>query len=216
MDLNPTSCSSPPTSNNKPYGVWVWISSQGLVSWPFYPHVPRPELQPAFSWYFHLPESSLCWPLGIAWISSFEAKSELTKPSNAALKSKLKQHNLSFFFFFFKVPWTTLFLSGRDDRKFVCSPKSHIRDFMSLGVLFILFWAGRTQNTRSGEKKQQHEPTHTERRKQGQDFSRPSCCVGRIHLIPSDSRWKSSTFSIFLSPPASCLVVLLLGHPGWQ
>lgn len=205
-----------PTASNRSYGVWVWISSQGLVSWPFCSRVPRPELQPAFSWYFHLPKSGLCWPLGIAWIASFQAKSELMKTSNAALKTKLKQSNL---FFLFEVPWANLFLSGRDDRKFVRSPKSNIRDSTSLGVLFILFGAGRTQNTQSGERKQQHEPTHTERRKQGQDFSRPSCCVGRIHLRLSDSCWKScSTFSVFLPPPASSFgcVALLLGHPGWQ
>lgn len=42
------------------------------------------------------------------------------------------------FFFFFEVSWTNLFLSGREDRKFVCSPKSNIRDFMSLGVCLSL------------------------------------------------------------------------------
>lgn len=91
-----------PTASNRSYGVWVWISSQGSVSWPFCPCVPRPELQPAFSRYFHLPKSGLCWPLGIAWIASFQAKSELMKTSNAALKPKLKQSNL--FFFFLRCP----------------------------------------------------------------------------------------------------------------
>lgn len=127
------------TTKNRSYGVWVWISSQGLVLWHCCCSVPRPEMQPGFSWYFHLPESGLCWPLGIAWIASFQVKTELMKPSNAAWKTKLKKSNLFIFNFFFEVLSTNLFLSGRDDRKFVCSPKSNIRDFMSLGVLFILF-----------------------------------------------------------------------------
>lgn len=175
----------------------------------------RPELQPAFFWYFHLPEPGLCWPWGIAWIASFQAKSELMKNSSAALKTKLKQSNI-----FLRCPRPTFFLSGRDDRECVSSPKSQIRDFMSLGFLFDLFWAGRLNpNTRSGERKQRSEPTHTEGGKRRQDFGRPSSCVARIYLRTSDSCWKScSTFSVFLPPPASLFgfVALLLGRSEWQ
>lgn len=53
------------------------------------------------------------------------------------------------------------------------SQKQHQR-FYEFGSLFICFWSMKTQNTQSGERKWQCEPTHTERRKQIQDFSRPS------------------------------------------
>lgn len=142
-------------------------------------------------------------------------KSELMKNSSAALKTKLKQSNI-----FLRCPGPTFFLSGRDDRECVSSPKSQIRDFMSLGFLFDVFWAGRLNpNTRSGERKQRSEPTHTEGGKRRQDFGRPSSCVARIYLRTSDSCWKScSTFSVFLPPPASLFgfVALLLGRSEWQ
>lgn len=183
--------------------VSIWKNCL-LISWPCCSSVPRPELQPALFWYLCLPEPGLCWPSGITWIASFQAKSELVKNSNAAWKTKLKQSNL-----FSYVPWTSLFLSGRDDRKFVSSPKSHIRDFMSLGFLVFSFLSRETDlnpNTLSGERKQQSKPTHTERAKQGQDFGRPSHCVARIYLRTSDSRWKSCSTFFCLSSP-SCLFV---------
>lgn len=197
--------------------VCIWKNCL-WISCPCCSSVLRPELQPAFFWSCHSPEPALCWPSGIAWIASFQAKSELMKTSNAALKTKLKQSNL-----FLRCPGPIFFLSGRDDRKIVSCPKSHIRDFMSLGVfVFFSFLSGETDlnaNTLSGERQEQSEPTHSERGKQGQDFGRPSCRVARIYLRTSDSRWKSCpTFCVFLPPPTSLFgfVALLLGRSAWQ
>jgi len=176
----------------------------------------RPELQPAFFWNFYLPEPGLCWASGIAWIASFQAKSELVKNSNGALKPKLKQSNLflrcSGWMFFCQLEMTGVC-------EFSQKPHQGFYEFGGFVFSFLGRETDRNPNTLSGERKWQSEPTHTERGKQGQDLGRPSRRVAGIYLRTSDSCWKScSTFSVFLPPPASLFgfVALLLGCSEWQ